>query len=162
MPSKIIEFYEDSGVPYDWEDIIFNWDNDKLDKTKDVIDWMFPVPECSNVPLTQEDITLFKEDVDLMDRIERSLKKFLEFLGLSLVKFGSNWIVAKSAEFSNRRGAVWASHNHNWVRITRVLKCLNALGRDDLSMAFFSCLRQLREREGIGTASYSDWEDAIQ
>lgn len=167
MSSKIIDFYEDSGFPYDWEDIIFNWDTNKMETTHDYIQWMFPLPEPSqynpDAPLlTEDDITLFKSNPDLMDRIERSLKKFLEFMGLSLVKFGQQWIVAKSSEFSNRRGSVWASFNHNWLRITRVLKCLKLLGRDDLAMAFFSCLRQLRDREGIGSTSFEYWENAVR
>jgi hypothetical protein len=164
--SKLIEFYEGSGFPYDWEDIIYRWDNDRMESCNDYVYWLFPLPESgdSDVPLlTNEDIEKFKEDFDLMDRVEQSLKKFLEFLGLSLVRFDKLWLVAKSHEFSDRR-VVWTTFNQNWLRITRVLKFLKLIGRDDLANAVFSCLNQLRDRDGIARSgnSFSCWKEAIQ
>jgi len=159
MASELIDFYQDSGKPYDWEDIIYNWDDAKLESTEDYIQWLFPTD------LTAEEVAEFQDDVDLMDRLETSLRKFLEFLGLSLVQFGNNWIVAKSSTFSSRRVAVWSQPNRNWSRITRVLKCLKSLGRDDLADSVVNCLKQLREREGVaasGEDSFNTWQGVIK
>lgn len=169
MASALIDFYQDSGEPYDWEDIIYNWGDAELEGTKDYIQWLFPLDKPSKFNeaaplLTAEDIAEFNEDVDLMDRLETSLRKFLEFLGLSLVNFGGNWIVVKSSTFSSRRVVIWNTFNHNWMRITRILKSLKLLGRDDLANSFFSCLQQLRDREGIAASgdSFGYWQRAVK
>ncbi|MDD3473379.1 MAG: opioid growth factor receptor-related protein [Syntrophaceae bacterium] len=150
--SKLIDFYQDSGEPFDWEDIIYNWDNEKLESNQEYFRWLFPLD------LSVEEVEEFRNDVDLTDRLETSLRKFLEFLGLSLVRFGKQWIVAKSATFSSRRVAVWTHSNHNWQRITHLLKSLRSLGRNDLANPLLVCLKQLRDREGIAASGFAEWE----
>lgn len=178
--TKITEFYYGSGDPYAFEDIVHGvWSDEKLDACHDYIQWLFPTDEPSqfcNAPLvSEEDKVLFQTDEELGNRLTSAAKRFFEFLGLDLtvmedevtddeVTFDPTVIVVRGDNFSERRPYVWKEFNHNWLRITRVLRSLQVLGCAELAQAFFVCLQGLRDSEGIAESgtSFSHWEKAME
>ena len=97
----------------------------------DFIQWLFPLPEPSrfnlNAPLlTAEDIVTFRSDPQLQGGLARSFERFLAFLGLVVREDGQ---VAEGPHFSARLDDAWAYPNHNWLRISRVLRSLSLLVR---------------------------------
>jgi hypothetical protein len=55
---------------------------------------------------------------------------------------------------------VWDRQNHNWLRITRVLRSLNLLGLPDDAQAFFPLLTTMRGK--IDPTTWQYWERAAR
>ena len=70
--------------------------------------------------------------------------------------------VAKAAHF-DQRTVLWKYANHNWLRITRMLKSLRLLGLETDAQRVWGCLRELHEQEGyVSAASFRYWQDAAE
>jgi hypothetical protein len=163
MNSPIREFYrlekpdsEGRMLEEYWE-----WDTDTLEHRHDFIQWMFPLSEPSSVnsdaPLvTQEDQHAFRNEPLLRSSMVRSLKVFLNFLGLEMDHDGQ---VVRHEQFDLRIG-VWNHPNHNWLRITRILKSLRLLGFDAEAKAMWKCLRELHEEGFVSENSFRYWSEA--
>jgi hypothetical protein len=142
---------------------IWNWPDEELESCHDFIQWMFPLDEPSafnpDAPLvTKEDQAAFRADPQLQKAMRRSFSVFLAFLGLTLAQDGS---VARAENF-NRRISLWKHPNHNWLRITRVLKSLRLLGFDHEARAFWLFLKDLHDKEGFAFAnSLEYWKQAM-
>jgi hypothetical protein len=165
--SKIIDFYRGEpltsyfGCQYSLDEMIQKWSYDRLEAAHDYVQWMFPLTEESmfnpDAPiLTQEDIQIFRSDPELKGKVIDCCQKFLWFLGLQFDMEDSKWIVKKGPNFAERR-EVWEEFNHNWLRVTRVIKSLRLLGLEEQAKAFFAMASTLIPRQ---SDSYRYWEDA--
>lgn len=109
-------------------EFIIQSDDEWLEKTHDYIQWLFPLNEVSmfnfSAPiLTPEDVDLIKSSKEGIDNLIRATFRFVEFLNLH-----SNY-------------PKWLStNNHNYLRITRMLKCLNLFGLNYLSVLIYNRL----------------------
>ena len=131
--SRLVDFYARprdrwGGAPR-LEDI-WAWDNEQLEMVHDFIQWLFPLPEASrfnaDAPLlTDADIVAFAADPALRANLTKSFERIVRFLGLAIDETGR---VVEGDNFANRRGDVWDAPNHNWLRITRILRSLTLLG----------------------------------
>jgi len=149
MP-KVLDFYIHNGTdPFGrtLNDLI-NLTDHQLEGSHDVIQWMFPLHEASN----------FNEDAPLIDAASRAILsksevaqenmfaaclRFAAFLGF---KFGiapktesngpyDGWFVP--AENYTERCKNWRTkHNHNNLRITRVIRSLRLFDMEFLAWAF--------------------------
>lgn len=143
---------------------IWAWDDDDLEHCHDFIQWMFPLDEPSalnaDAPMvTKEDRAAFRSESQLQSAMRRSLSIFLVFLGLAITADGR---VVPGAQF-DRRLSLWKYPNHNWLRITRVLKSLRLLGFEKEAKMLWDCLKQLHENDGlVSDDSFSYWRDAVQ
>jgi len=115
---------------------IWAMSDDELMDTHDVVQWLFPLPDKSqfnpSAPLlTPRHRELFLED----PRLKRNLlKSFHRFLGVFGLAFGNGQV------YQVRHVDIWMSLNHNWLRFTRILKCLTLLGLPAEALAFFDFL----------------------
>ena len=55
---------------------------------------------------------------------------------------------------------MWCRQNHNWLRITRVLRSLHLLGLPDEARAFFALLATVRQQ--IDPTTWRYWEAAAR
>jgi hypothetical protein len=142
--SRLVEFYR--GEARDTEgrklEEIWAWDNEKLEEVHNFIQWLFPLPEPSNFNpdaplLSEQDIREFRSDPLLQARLRRSFERILSFLGLALGEGGK---VGEGENFAARVPDVWAYPNHNWLRITRILRSLTLLGLDAQARALYDWL----------------------
>ena len=65
----------------------------------------------------------------------------------------------------DRRAANWLTPgNHNFLRITRILKSLTILGHEDMARAFLECLSTIFDdhRGIIGDRTWDFWRAAIE
>jgi Opioid growth factor receptor (OGFr) conserved region len=162
--SKLIDFYLDEGVNNSGDKIgdIWQEDDDYFEFCHSHIQWLFPVPEPSNFNpdapiLTNEDITLFKSNPVLKDNLQSSFRRFMEFLGLEYQAYNNT--VIKTDNFYL---LAFTMPNHNWLRITRVLRSLKLLGLEDEANAFFNFLKDIHEKEGyVSENSFNYWQAAI-
>jgi len=141
---------------------LWTWSDDQLEQCHDFIQWVFPLAEPSSVnpdaPLvTGADRQAFRSDEHLRSNMRRSLSVFLRFLGLET---NGNAQVTRPSNFANR-SAIWRHPNHNWLRVTRLLKSLRLLGFDKEAAAVWACLKELHENDGLVMEdSFSYWREA--
>jgi hypothetical protein len=143
---------------------IWAYDHDRLEGVHNYIQFLFPSKEPSQFAvaplLDAETIRTIQENADLQNRLLKSLDLMLDFYGLRR----EEGRVVKSPDFE-RRTANWLTpYNHNFLRITRVLICLKALGLAEWSRAFFACLKELYadHAETIGAETFGYWTSAAR
>ena len=164
--SALVCFYRGSDGDHRGRriDDILSWNDQALESVHDYIQWLFPLDEPSafnvSAPLvTIADREAFRTDPTLANNLRRSFDRMLAFYGLELVdeqvRRGTNW---------TERSEVWLHpHNHNYLRLTRILKSLKLLGQPDLAQALGEALlseyRRSPDRVGATTADY--WKAAV-
>lgn len=166
--SQLLDFYRGAGVDARGRRLeqIWAWSDADLEAVHDFIQWLFPLPERSaynpNAPLlSDEEIAAFAADESLRGRLLRSYERFLAFAGLLRRPDGS---VADGPNLARREPDVWQGFNHNWLRITRVLRSLTLLGLADEAGAFFAWLRAAYEgrRYPIEASTFRYWSEAVR
>lgn len=177
--SVLTDFYSGAGVDCEGRSLeeMLGYSYKKLEFGHTYIQWLFPLREPSNFNpdapiLTDEDIKLWRANPLMEENLMRSLRVFLDFLGLQIVA-GSDenpadqdaFTVQKAAHFEDECRVLFKRANHNWLRITRILTCLKAIGTPMLvyaANAFYECLRKLHEEEGlVSENSFSYWKAAV-
>jgi hypothetical protein len=169
--SKLIDFYLEEGTDTEGRTFteIMAWSDEKWEFGHDYIQWMFPLQEESNFNpdaplLTEEDIRLFHANPDLRNNMVLAFHRFVKFLGLKWLidPMIQDATVIKAGNFQERRWMIWDNPNHNWFRISRVLKSLKLLGLKEYADDLFACLKRLHEDEGLVTGnSFRYWQEAV-
>jgi len=94
------------------------------------IQWLFPIRERgvnpSAVPLTLVEAQEMSRDTEIRANIIASYKLMLDFYGIELIDEDSG-AVQRSKRYKTRYENLMIK-NHNWLRITRILKCLGEVG----------------------------------
>ena len=114
---------------------IWAYNHVQLEQVHDFIQWLFPAYEPSmfnpSAPiLTQQDISEFKNNTVLRDAVKRSFALMTNFYG-----FAFSEDALRKAEKSSM---LWITPgNHNFLRITRILKFLVAIDMRKLALQFF-------------------------
>jgi hypothetical protein len=163
----IIDFYRETAS--DSEGRFFSeilaWNDDQMEEAHDFIQWLFPLLEASrfnpDAPLlTAVDIATFRAESILRDNLRRSFQRMLAFFGLVQRSDGH---VVEGSHFGLRSPEIWSYPNHNWLRITRILKCLTLLGLESEARRFFAWLdsENLRRRFPITGETFAYWANAV-
>ena len=166
--SRLVDFYrgENTDARGRFLKDIWDWNDNELEQVHDFIQWLFPLPEPSqfnsNAPLlTQEDIVAFKGEEFLRANLRESFVRILTFLGLSLAEGGE---VVEGQNISSRTSDVWSVPNHNWLRITRILRSLKLLGLAAEADALYGRLEDFYHRGGfpISADTFRYWTEAVK
>jgi hypothetical protein len=161
-----LDFYLGAGTDSEGRTLqeIWAWDNDKLEEVHDFIQWLFPLPEPSqfnpDAPLLTDDhIAAFRRDSQLQANLLKSFNRILDFLGL-IIKDGN---VIEGDNFSDRISDVWAIPNHNWLRITRILRSVTLLGLGAQAKALYERLSAYyaRRKFPIPENTFRYWTEAV-
>ncbi|MGE3508343.1 MAG: opioid growth factor receptor-related protein [Vicinamibacterales bacterium] len=169
--SPLLTFYRGTGTDHAGRRLsdVLAWDDDALESVHDYIQWVFPGTEPSRANaqaplLSSDDIGAFHEDAALRATLRRAFDRFLDFYGFRLittdgesrVEPGPNW-TARSQQWLQR-------NNHNHLRLTRIVRCLHALGLQPEAKALQRALLDVAERTHVGQVSRSTvrfWRAAI-
>jgi hypothetical protein len=166
--SRLVEFYRGQAPDSEGRKLetVWEWDDDSLEEVHDFIQWLFPLPEPSNFNpdaplLSEQDIREFRGDPALQARLRRSFERLMRFLGLAVTKEGK---VVEGGNFAARAPEVWGSPNHNWLRITRILRSLTLLGLEAEARAFFDRLDAMYrgKKFPIPADTFGYWSRAVQ
>jgi hypothetical protein len=169
-PQSIVAFY--LGERPDAEgrliETIWAWGDDELEYVHDYIQWLFPLTEKSRfndaAPIVDEEtIEAFRTDSRLRERLIISLRLMLRFYGFQCEESdGGDISIIKSSAYPQRKQNWISRGNHNFLRLTRIVKSLRLLGLEDYAQAVFRCLSLIyaEERGRIGRDSFSFWERA--
>ena len=160
--SKITEFYTGGREPHHQHTLAEMWekDDDFWEYSHSHIQWAFPLNELSNFNpdaplLTEEDIAVFKSDPKIQLNFLMSFCRFLNFLGLDYQE-------KKVVETEFFEPIVFKMANHNWPRITRVLKSLVLVGLEQEAVAFYNTLKGFHEQRGwVSDNAFSYWKGVI-
>jgi len=126
-------------------DQILLWDNGSWESEHDFIQWVFPTDQPSRFNpeapvLDGEAIAILREDPNCQENLSRGLERFLGFLGLTRGPDGLT--------FEGKPGPLWQHQNHNWLRISRCLRCLSLLGRAEEAAGFLRFLQGVQTVPG--------------
>ena len=169
--SRLVAFYRGDGRDHRGRSLsdIHAFDLHELEFNHDYIQWLFPLPEPSGVNesaplLSKDDIAAFAGDASLRKALLQSLQLLLQFYGLDLVVQDENVEVVKSANFDERRGQWLTSGNHNFLRISRILRSLSLLGRGSHALALLKCLEGIYAENAriIGHTTVGYWRRALK
>lgn len=123
----------------------------ELEHTHDYIQWLFPLDQPSafnpDAPLLDaETIDRFRTDPALHRQIERSLDTMLAFY---FGKGEKQWLTP---------------YNHNFLRLTRILKSLTLLGLGDRARMLLARLEEIARThpDVIGSSTLEYWRGAVE
>ncbi len=157
MDSPLILFYSGEGADHKGRHLstILQWPDWRLEQTHDFIQWLFPTRQASiynaNAPLlTDQDVAAFRSRPHLMGAFGQASERMRVFYRL---------------EDSH---PLWVTPgNHNYLRLTRILRSLTDIGLRDRvgnleSIGLLAKLEALAERtEGIPAKTLWFWRQAL-
>ena len=168
--SELVAFYRGDGRDHRGRSLsdIHEFDFHELEFTHDYIQWLFPLPEPSGANesaprLSKEDVAAFAGDASLREALLRSFELMLQFYGLDLAVRGDSVEVVRGPNY-DERSAVWlTSGNHNFLRISRMLRSLSLVGLGSHALAFLTCLEGIyaENAQAIGNTTIGYWRRAI-
>ncbi|MCC5605546.1 hypothetical protein LC612_01730 [Nostoc sp. CHAB 5834] len=149
---------------------MWTWDFEELECVHDYIQWLFPLPERSafnrDAPIVDEKvIQAFQSNPHLHQNLLRSFTVMLKFYGLQRHQSNDEKIIVSQSEDYPNRKAEWVCiSNHNYLRITRILKCLITFGLENEAQAFYECLQQIYQENSkqIGSETFQYWTIAVK
>lgn len=168
--TRLLDFYEGRGADHRGRTLadVRRFPVEWLEHEHDFIQWLFPLRTPSPVnpeapTLSEHDIAQFRSNDGLKSRLRQSFELMLDFYGL-VTKQHEGLITVQRADTFARRAEHWLTPgNHNFLRITRILKSLTILGQEDLARAYLECLRVIfgDYRGIIGDRTWRFWTSAI-
>ena len=151
MAADVVRFLNGIGRDHrgrSLEDILA-WPDDQLEIRHDYIQWLFPLSEPSAaVPgspvLSAADIEAIRTDAVAQTNMLRALDRMRRFYAQT-----THWLTP---------------HNHNHLRITRVISSLHKLGQPEAARDFYDFARaKVEATPGSATErTLSFWEKAVQ
>ena len=169
--SRLLAFYRGAGTDHRGRtrEEIVGWDDDRIERVHDFIQWLFPLEEPSPVNpsapvLTPSDREAFHKEPALRERLLDSFHRMLAFYGFELRADTDARAIRRAADWP-ARSAVWLHpHNHNHLRITRILKSLMLLGAVDEAEAFYRALSDVdasNDSSKIAPVTMEYWTRAV-
>jgi hypothetical protein len=129
-------------------DAVLAFDDRALEQRHDFIQWLYPLPERSGANpdapiLTDEDIAAIRSDPRLQRAVERSLERMSAFYA---------------------RNAHWLrSHDHNHLRITRIIRSVGLLLGPEPAERFYNLVSDREAGAGhpVATGNKRFWREAL-
>ena len=126
---------------------VLGFSNDELEAVHDYIQWLFPLPTRSAAQphspvLTSAEIAAIRTDLRAVATLKAATERMLRFY-----QDTPSWLT---------------SHDHNHLRITRILHSLQLLVGPDDARTFYRAILALHEAAGapVNTRSLHYWEEA--
>lgn len=173
LTAMIVPFYLGKKSDLEGRKIqqMWAWDFEELECAHDYIQWLFPIAEKSHfnpyAPVVDEKvIQAFQENTRLQQNLLQSFSVMLNFYGLTISRDEQQGkvVVEKSENYPDRKQEWVNMLDHNYLRITRILKCLIAFGLMQEAQAFYECLQQIyrEDSDQIGGETFQYWTDAVK
>ena len=165
---RLVDFYKNeypNGSGY-FIDEILNKSDSALENSHDFIQWLFPLKERSVMqpesapPINDECVEIFKKE--LQPKMLQVLKRMLDFYGLIERPAAFGVIeISRKPDFKPH----WITgHNHNFLRITRILKSLRLMGLEYCAKSLKKCLDDIYKDYApvISPKTYEFWNEAMK
>ncbi len=147
--------------------LIWAFEDDELERHHDFIQWLFPLTERSGANpdapvLRPTELDSLRADIAIRANLRRSLDRMLAFYGFMWNSDRSS--LTLSPEFPQKATNWLSAGNHNFLRLTRILKCLVLAGETDAAKALLAALEALAKGghgRFIGARTLGFWRDAL-
>lgn len=169
--NKLLEFWHGSGTNQEGFSFnqIINFDFDELERNHCYIQWLFPldepsqaVPESPVIEKTEID-KLVKDDI-IVFKMGLALGRMLEFYGLDIPR-EDKFAIVKSKDFDKRAKKWITPQNHNYLRLTRIMKSLSLLGfgyyAKILQKTLLEIAQEKKYQETIGSKTINFWKQCL-
>ena len=151
----IVPFYNGTGADTQGRTLadILSWSDSRLESAHDYIQWLFPLPERSNFNpdaplLTPDSIAALTTSSEAQSHFAQAFMRMLRFYGLEYQEGASGAARVVLAGNYTARSSNWLTpYNHNYLRLTRMLRSLHVLGQQRRARALGDCLYQIYEQE---------------
>lgn len=148
--TPLLDYYRGLGTDQSNRTIrdVWNFSFEKLEHVHDYIQWLFPTSQRSvfnaNAPvLTLFDRIEFSKRIIYRKHLNRSLDVMLTFYGLERYSLNGEIIVRRNPVTFVERARVWLRpRNHNFYRLSRMLRSLSELGMQENAEALYQCLTE--------------------
>lgn len=147
---------------------ILELDDGRLERVHDYIQWLFPLPERSafnpGAPiLTPADLAAFRSRVELRASLHRAFVRMLAFYGFAEIVMDQGVGIVPTRDFPQRAQNWLTPGNHNFLRISRILRAMTLLGLQDQAKAFLVALEALQAEHGdrFGPMTLRYWRQAV-
>lgn len=167
-PLNLVAFYR--GLEPNNNGVTLNqiraWGDGQLESVHNYIQWLFPLmtpssPNPTAAVLDTPTMQTFRSDPALKNQVLISFQRMLSFYGLQMN--AATKMIIRAPNF-RVNSAVWLTPgNHNFLRITRMIRSMDLLGLSDYSKSFFSIMQDIRIHEGRGIISdytFRLWQSA--
>jgi len=161
----ILDFYLGKNVHPDGFTIeqVWSWDYERLEYTHSYIQWLFPstVPSQA-VPgspvIARGDVGKFRTDQELRKRFVRSYATMLTFYGFRV----DDGKVVRAVDYEEKSKDWVTPSNHNFLRITRIIKAMMMFGFEKNAKEFYAALHQVYRENYmvIGDTTLGFWRRA--
>lgn len=156
---RIAEYYSSGSIE---QDLSMNLED--MEARHDYIQYMFPLMEASahnphSPILSMRQVEEFRKNDVFLQKMKSAWAKMLTFYGLAR----NEKEVIKSDQFE-RRNPVWLRpENHNFLRVTRMIKSLRIMGLEQEAAATFLAFKQIYQSypSVIGFSTFNYWQSAI-
>jgi opioid growth factor receptor-like protein len=148
------------------EDILC-WSDDKLEVRHDFIQILFPLTEPSaHIPsapvLDAATLAEFQKNPTIQQNLLRSFQLMLRFYGFQLIdRDVPEPRIVPAADFPTKSANWLFLGDHNFLRITRILKCLSACGLPAYAAAFLQALLAVADPEKVSAETVGYWKRAV-
>lgn len=156
---QLEKFYQNQGTDSEGRTLLElqEFSFDQKEDFHNYIQWMFPTNEKSNFNsdaplLTAQEYKTLSENPLIIKNLKISFGKILEFYGLEYDLLSLR--VKETSLFSLRSQNWFGEGNHNHMRISRILKCLNLFGLHDEMNAFYAYLQTLKPLDVISKDAF--------
>lgn len=153
---SIISFLEGKTEDYKGRTFtsMLEWTNDQLEYCHDQVQWMFPLHEeskhANTYPIVDKDVVeKTKNSLEVRNNLRLAKDRFERFYG-----FGPY----EDRDIQRK----WCKdHNHNLLRVTRILRCLRLFGLEDEAFDFYRKAYAVGQRLGISNITLDYWDKAM-
>lgn len=169
--TKLIAFYSGNATDHKGRYLqdIWLFSHKELENSHNYIQWLFPLEKKSLFNLfaethNKDSIIVFKNSMQIRNNMISSLKIMLEFYGFEIINEDEQNPIIKENEDFKDRSKIWLKpKNHNYSRITRIIKSLKLAGLTNYANAVYDVLMQMSKenRDIIGEKSLKYWKNAI-
>lgn len=173
--SNLVEFWlqgDKNPDGYTLEDML-DMSDSQLERSHNFIQWMFPLDEPSRAQpkspvLTEEDIITLRSGSNF-DKLSFAMGvvcgRMLKFYGFSPARMDGDFRFILDNDFDQYASRWITPRNHNFLRLTRILKSLHLLGFSMYAEALQELLLKLADDPKysriIGPTTKEFWERAI-
>ena len=163
---RLLRFYRSEGADDRGRRIegIWRFSFDELEGVHDYIQWLFPLADRSafnpGAPLLDgPTIAQFRDEKLLRTNVHRSLDVMLDFYGLAI----DSEYIGPGLRFNERAENWLTPGNHNFLRLTRILKSLSLLGHEMRAAMLLACLEDIYRgaHKTIGERTIRYWREAF-
>jgi hypothetical protein len=161
---KYLEFFQNKPVYKYYASDILSWSDEQLETTHDFIQWVFPNFEKSKYNSNTPDLTLEEVEAIQNDKVASMIMidmwvRMLEFYGFEIIP--STYQIKDNNLFMPH----WISlGNHNFLRLTRILKAMKIFKFDDLAASLMGVLEKIHKTypNQISAITFGFWKEAIK